>query len=205
LSRSAQGWYRYVEQHPLQALVLKLARVVSGLHAAQLLLNYGFVQELATLQRTFDEFNEDISFLAFGMQSDPLPDLHQKYLSAFWQEEFDKPEDPMRSTQNRWSAPRKKVTGFLGAIHGPNGDPSTHQAAATTVNKAYSGYVHAAAPQVLDMYGGSPPKFHIDGLLGTSRIAAHASDLVNYYYRGLLSFGISAKSFGDESLYDAIK
>jgi hypothetical protein len=37
--------YRYVEKTVHQALVQKLARMVSGLHAARLLLEAGFVQE----------------------------------------------------------------------------------------------------------------------------------------------------------------
>lgn len=41
------------------------------------------------LQRTLDELNEDIAFLTFGLcQEEVLPDLHLRYLDAFWQKEF---------------------------------------------------------------------------------------------------------------------
>lgn len=43
--------FRHVEKSPYQAIVQKLARIVSTLHAAYLLLNHGFVQEQATLER----------------------------------------------------------------------------------------------------------------------------------------------------------
>jgi hypothetical protein len=59
--------FRYNEGDVHQALVQKLARVISGLHAARLLLVHGFLQELGALQRMLDEFNEDINFLASGV------------------------------------------------------------------------------------------------------------------------------------------
>lgn len=49
--------FRYHERDIHQALVQKLARVVSGLHAARLLLAHGFLQELGALKRMLDEFN----------------------------------------------------------------------------------------------------------------------------------------------------
>ena len=37
-------------------------------------------------------------------------------------------------------------------------DPSRGIGVARTVSKAYSGYVHAASPQIMDMYDGDPPR-----------------------------------------------
>src|SRR5438105_8925524 len=59
--------FRYKEQTIFQAMVQKLARVVSGLHAARLLVENGFLQEQAVIQRTLDEFHEDILFLAYSV------------------------------------------------------------------------------------------------------------------------------------------
>lgn len=68
--------YRYVEKTIHQALVQKLARLVSSLNAARLLLEAGFVQEQASLQRILDEITEDISFLAFSVILGELTPLH---------------------------------------------------------------------------------------------------------------------------------
>ena len=59
--------FRYTEKTVHQALVQKLARMVSSLHAARLLMEHGFVQEQASLQRILDEIHEDITFLSFGV------------------------------------------------------------------------------------------------------------------------------------------
>src|SRR4051794_31404603 len=92
--------YRYKEKSLHQALVQKLARYVSGLQAAYLLLSHGYVQEQAALQRVLDEIEEDITFLAFAALSNEITPLHTQYLEAFYQEEFDAPT-AIASTQKR--------------------------------------------------------------------------------------------------------
>ena len=64
--------FRYVEQLPKQALVQKLARVVTTLQAATVLMQHGFVQEQGALQRVIHEIHEDITFLAYGVMFDDL-------------------------------------------------------------------------------------------------------------------------------------
>ena len=55
--------YRYQEKSIYQAIIQKLARLVTGLKAICALNHDGFLQEQAALQRTLDEFQEDIAFL----------------------------------------------------------------------------------------------------------------------------------------------
>lgn len=100
--------FRHVEKTVQQALVQKLARVVSGLHAIDVLLLRGFVQEQGVLNRTFDEINEDIAFLAAAITNDTVTELHKQYLEAFYAEEFDNPDSPIDSTKSAISLPEGK-------------------------------------------------------------------------------------------------
>lgn len=195
--------FRYVEKTIHQAIVQKLARLVSSLRAAELLMEYGFVQEQAALQRVLDEIQEDIVFLAFGAMEQTLPDIHKEYLDAFFQEEFDK-DSAIESTQKRPMVSRKKVHAYLSRLPGAPEDKSTTVEVSRTVSKAYSGYVHAASPQIMDMYGGNPPIFHMRGMLGTERHSEHRADLWNYFYRGTSAFAFAARAFGDTELFNEI-
>jgi len=56
-------FFRYKEKSIEQAIIQKLARMISGLHSGLCLLQAGFVQELGVIQRTLDEFEEDVIFL----------------------------------------------------------------------------------------------------------------------------------------------
>lgn len=192
--------FRYKEQSIHQALIQKLARVVSGLHAAKCLFERGFVQEQGILQRILDEFGEDILFLVYGLTIDKITDLHKEYLSFFYEEEFDIPESPIESSQKRGMIPRKKIRAYIARIEGSNLSRSDGVELSRTLSKAYSGYVHGASPHIMDMYGGNPSRFHISGMLGTPKIKVYRKDLWNYYFRGLLSFILVAKAFGNEEL-----
>lgn len=196
--------FRYHERDVHQALVQKLARVISGLHAARLLLAHGFLQEQGALQRMLDEFNEDILFLAYGVITFNTTDLHREYLAAFFQEEFDNPASALESTQRRPMVPRQKIRAYLARIEASGLDPSRGAEVMRTVDKTYSGFVHGASPHIMDMYDGDPAHFHVRGMLGTTRANEHREDLWNYFYRSIGSFVLSAKAFGDDALCQSV-
>jgi hypothetical protein len=68
--------FRYAERTIHQAIVQKLARTISGLHAITALLNRGLFQEQGMIQRALDELEEDIAFLSLGVISGELSSLH---------------------------------------------------------------------------------------------------------------------------------
>ncbi len=195
--------FRHTEKSINQAMVQKLARMVSTLDAARLLLEHGFVQEQAALQRVLDEIQEDLLFLADGVIFNDLTTLHKKYLEAFFEEEFDA-DDALSSTQKRPMIPRRKIRAHI-ARKGMAVDPSSMTEVLRTISKTYSGYVHAASPHIMDMYGGKPPRFHMRGMKGTMRHDEHREDLGNYFYRGICAFALVAKAFGDDLLFDKIR
>jgi hypothetical protein len=193
---------RYQERTIEQALIQKLARQISGLHAIDALLLRGLGQEQCVMQRTLDEVGEDIFFLALAVTTGELSPLHHQYLKDFWAEEFDNP-DPLKSTQSRGMVQRKKIRAYNARV-GRLEDTSAANTVRRTIHKAYSGYVHAASPQIMDMVGGRPPRFFLSGFVDTERMADHVGDAWNYFYRGLLSTTIVAKTFGDKELVDSL-
>jgi hypothetical protein len=191
--------FRYVERHPKQALLQKLARQVSGLHALNVLLASGLVQEQCVMQRVLDEIGEDIGFITVGLAAGKWTALHDRFLAGFWEEEFDGPT-ALQSSQKRDTPNRTNIRAQLARLEGLPHDPSTLDNVGRTIHKAYSGYVHASSPQIMDLVGGMPPRFHLSGMLGTSRMDEHTEDAANYFYRGLLSATLVAKVFGEGEL-----
>lgn len=189
---------RYRERMIEQALIQKLARQISGLHAIVTLLRKGLVQEQGVIQRTLDEIGEDIHFLVLAVTMGEVTPLHQRYLDAFWQEELDHP-NPIKSTQKREMIKRQKIRAFTARASGLS-DPSTMDAVGHTIHKAYSGFVHAASPQIMDMLEGNPPRFQVSGVKSAYRRAEYVEDAWNYFYRGLLSVALVAVAFRDTSL-----
>jgi hypothetical protein len=196
--------FRYSIKSIEQAIIQKLARFISGLQACSLLLDAGFVQELGVIQRTLDDFGEDIKFLVIARTNDRVTPLHEQFLKDFYMEEFDESTSKPTEFPKRSMVKREKIRAYCARILLPKSDPFTSQAVATKVSKAYSGFVHGASPHIMDMYGGRPPRFHISGLLGTPLILDHQQDLLNYYYRGFLACIATAKAFGDRETLDQL-
>lgn len=193
--------YRYKEKSIYQAIVQKLARVATGLQAISVLNKAGLLQEQAALQRTLDEFEEDIAFLCFAIIFNDMTDLHKEYLAAFYEEEFDDPESAIRSTQKRPMIPRKKIRAFVSKSRGGSYDQSSTIEVGRTISKLYSGFVHGASPQLMELYFGNPPRFQLSGAINSPFYKDHVEDLLNYYYRSILSFGFAAKAFSEETLF----
>jgi hypothetical protein len=171
--------YRYVENSIQQAMILKLARYESGLYSARILLNNGMLQEQGVIQRTLDEFFEDIVFLTYGIKSE-ITDLHTRFLRAFFQEEFD--DSSRKISLKRDMIPRKKIRAYIANLQGPTLDVSEGVELSKSIYSAYSGYVHGAAPHILEMYGGQPKRFHLMGYLGCRLESDHKADIWNYFY-----------------------
>lgn len=176
---------RYHERLAQQALLQKLARYISGLRAAHLLLDHGYCQELGVIQRTLDEIEEDIMFVTLGL-TDELTDLHKSYLDHFWMEE------PGPSTVRR-----DKIRAF---VNGGVDNPSSANAAGRTVFKTYSAYVHATSISIIDMWAGDPPCYQLAGMHQSPLYADHVEDIWNSFFGGLISAVYVAKAFDDEPL-----
>lgn len=174
------------------AIVLKLAKTLSALNAAFLLLREGHVMEQAVLQRTIDEANEDVQFLSLAIIEGET-ELHRKFLKNFWDEEFEDFAHTVSSHKSRDQVPRKK-------IHAANSrlldDPSGANAVANVIHKTYSGFVHGAAPHIMEIYDDRSGHFLVRGMHGTHRVIDHADALWNAVYRTGLAFIHAANALG---------
>tara|TARA_B110000093_G_C12877173_1_gene370294 strand:+ start:207 stop:965 length:759 start_codon:yes stop_codon:yes gene_type:complete len=195
--------YRYKSSSICPAILQKLARVLTGIQAIYALNNCGLTQEQAAIQRILDDLTEDISFLALSIIVDKNTKLHDEYLDAFYEEEFNNQSSMVRSSQKRPMISRKKIRAYVNNFDGVD-DPSTGIEVSRTFHKAYSGYVHGASPQIMELYFGSPPRFDLQGSKSSPLFLDHVNDLFNYFYRAILAFGFSAKAFGDDGLFKKI-
>lgn len=179
---------RYQEKTVHQALIQKFARLISGLYALNLLMENGFCQEQGVIQRTLEEIEEDICFLALGT-SVKWTERHDKYLEYFWEEG---PEVGM--------VRRDKIRAFVHNTCGLD-DPSSGNSAARSIFKTYSGYVHANSIAIVDMCAGDPPVYHLAGMTDNPLYQDHVEDAWNHFYRGLASALWMAKAFEDGELW----
>lgn len=189
--------FRCVEQTLEQAIVQKLARVITSLRGIVVLLRSGLYQEVAVLFRVLDELSEDVIFLCRPLLDGNLSDLHKEYLTSFYQEEFDDLTNPLASSQKRATISRRRIQAAIAAIAESPVNPSDAQLLHRTISQAYSGFVHAASVHVMDMCGGDPPRFHLKGMLGTPRQQQYEEQAMHYFYRGFVTMMYAVLAFKD--------
>lgn len=197
--------FRYADQTIHQAVLQKLARTISGLHAIETLLAKGLHQEQGMIQRALDEIGEDIVFLSLAVIHGEVTPLHRQYLEYFYAEEFLDPSNLMASHTSRGMVKREKIRAYNNRQHG--NDASRANIAGKVLTKAYSGFVHAASPHIMDMYVGKPyARFDTTGELRHQfKAGEQARDALNYFYRAMCSMALAAKAFDDDELFSAIK
>lgn len=195
--------FRYSERTVHQAIVQKLARTISGLHAVIAFLGQGLFQEQGIVQRALDEIEEDVCFLSLGVIRGELTERHKEYLDYFYAEEFQDPSDIMGSHASRGMVSREKIRAYVNRELGS--DSSRANVVGKIVAKSYSGFVHAASPHIMDMCGGAPPHFDVSGEFRSFRHREHAADALNYFLRALFSMAFAAKAFSDEELFSDIR
>lgn len=181
-----------------QAVVQKAARVITSMRAMIQLLRVGLYQEVGVMGRVMDELCEDSIILAHAVQIAECTPLHIEYLEAFYQLEFDNPVTPMASSQKRSLVPRRKIHAALAAIPESPINRSDAQELRRTLSKAHSGYVHATSEHILEVYGGAPRRFHIEGMLGTPRQKEFERYSLHFFYRGLITIMYSVLAFREE-------
>lgn len=197
--------WRFPNEGVAEAVLLKGVRIISALNTLIILIRGGYVQEMGVIWRTIDEFFVDIAFLLEGFPNKKLSVSQRQFLDDFYQEEFNKPENPLESTQKRKTVNRRKMYASIGRAMSEFVEPQQGQELFRTIGKTFSGYVHGAYPHVMELYGGDPPKFHLDGMLNTPRDEEALQNSMHYFYRGIQALMFIALAFKDPSIFDDLK
>jgi hypothetical protein len=145
--------FRHLQRTESLVCYLKGVKALSTLYAAITLLKGGHAQEVNALMRMVDGFCDDIMFLNVPADGIEMGEDQKRFCGAFFSEEF-------------------------GAL--PDRPLAFSQ---KRIAQASSGYVHGAYPQVMELFGGMPLRFHPQHMLGTPRIEEARRQIVHYVDR----------------------
>ncbi|BEI43615.1 MULTISPECIES: hypothetical protein [unclassified Polynucleobacter] len=159
---------------------LKGMKAVSTLNASLVLLKSGYTQEVGALCRMLDEACNEILFLIKPEGENALSSSQEQFLDSFYQEEFSESKNILEAHNPRHTVSSQKIHASIARTMSISINPSDAQAMSSIVQKTLSGYVHGAYPQIMEMYGGNPPHFHMHGMLGTPRMVEWTAQVVSY-------------------------
>ena len=171
-SNGPDRYFRYPSPGIQHFCILKFARVVSSLNAALRLARDGFNQEVCILIRAMIESATLIEWAIESLDPaathKPAVDAH---IAAFFADHDRSPGTPHRPAGVKQEDIHKDIAkifdqrlGMLGVTVGK----STKELMSRTF-LAYSYYVHARYPELMDMFGGNPVQLHLDGMSNTPK------------------------------------
>ena len=167
--------FRYTNTSAKHFCVLKMFRVISGLNACVVLAEKSYIQEICVLIRSIIEGLSHVEYVLSGYNNGEIKEKQKLFVDKFFSDfqrnsRDDYPKGPLR----RQGKIHKEVGNFLDdEISSTEFSDKYKEVSAkelmSNVYGAFSNYVHARYPEIMDMYGGSPGHFHLNGMSGTPK------------------------------------
>jgi hypothetical protein len=162
--------FRFSQPGLTHFCLLRGARIVSALNAAIELARVGYPQEIAVLLRTMIEYTTQIDFMLESQTPDgKLSDQAAAFIEDYFQ---DAKRPPPATAIKRKKLNQEKVHKLIGArLDNVAGDGVTKRAdeMLSNIYFIFSNYVHGRYPESMDLYGGRPGRFHLQGMSGTPK------------------------------------
>lgn len=174
-SGAAHQGFRFLNPTAKHFCILKAVRAISGLNAGLILAKYGFNQELCVVIRTIIECNSQIAFILTGMSDQHELTLKQEKLLAEFFDDFRRNQvsnfkGPHLKQQELHQVVGRAMDESLKTLEG--GEKFSEIVTETLLSNTYltfSNYVHSRYPEIMDLYGGIPERFHLRGMQGTPK------------------------------------
>jgi hypothetical protein len=164
---SKKGYF-YREAGIKHFCLLKAVRIVSGLHASVGLARMGFTQEVAVVIRTVIECSSQIQFVLVGIQNGSIsPEATQLIFDYF--QDTERRTVPAKGAQIRQKKLHDVIGADLDVFKEATEDPRSTTVMLSDIYFRFSYYVHARYPETMDLYGGRPGQFHLNGMAGTPK------------------------------------
>lgn len=189
--------FRYENPDMRHFCLLKAVRAVSTLNAAFELARKGYVQELAVLMRILSECARHIEYVLDPDDSEQHKANVQKYLREFFEDKDRDPEAEIKGVLIREKVINEQLGKTLDKIAAAHGEVGDRVPAATLFHRssrAFSFYVHARYPESMDLYGGTPGRFHLNGMRHTPKDRENIETLDTFITTASTTFVIMVQS-----------
>ena len=135
--------------------------------------SWRFAQEIGVLVRTMVECTRHIEFVLDALdEHDVIAPAIDKYVQDYFADFTRNSSADFKRAQVRQGVVHRRLGATLDNISQQAGDAGQRAPAErmySNVYLSYSNYVHAKNPEIMDLYGGVPGRFHLDGMRGTPK------------------------------------
>lgn len=186
--------FRYTHPDPIKLMVLKAVRVVSGLNAASMLLEAGYIVEMGVLFRTIDDYVDEITFVGEVVEKGTATADQSRFIEAFFEDDTRTTTELLQDQPRRKRVERKKIHASEERTLGkfvPK-SPGLVRRMSRAIDDVYSGMVHGSLSSIMELYDGDREQFRIRGMLGHRLMRVYRIELAHYTHRALNTLAMIA-------------
>lgn len=199
-----QQGFRFADPQLPHFCLLKGSRAVSALNACVALVRGGFTQEMAVLLRGLIECTTQIDYALSGILSEgaqrPAP---KRYVEAYFLDSRRGPGELTKKPKIRQEDVHREIASDSDKLIAAMGDDDLEFDMLGRLSRIYatfSNYVHARYPEVMDLYGGRPGRFHLKGMRDSPKDRENLDVLNVYVVTASNCFALMVHSLGMKQL-----
>jgi hypothetical protein len=170
--------FRFTNPDYRHFCLLRSCRVVSALNASIDLAQGGYVQEIGVLLRTVIEYSRQIEYILINRDDEGnLTGKAAAFVTSFF---ADNRRGSQQENPKVVKLRQKDVHDAIGAtLDEFNSAPESRTTSdlMSNVYLVFSNYVHGRYPETMDLFGGRPGRFHLNGMRGTPKDAENVETL----------------------------
>ena len=130
----------------------------------------------------------------------------ERYIEAFFADSRRDLEAEIKKAQVPQGVVHASIGRTLDKIAEQYGDTDGRVPAASLYSNVYrifSNYVHAKYPEIMDLYGGTPGRFHLRGMNGTPKDSENLATLQSFITAASNTFVIMVQGLGLRALIES--
>jgi hypothetical protein len=206
LVHQADGVIRLQFAHhvPHALLVGKLVRAVSGLRAALLLAEAGYVAECAALLRMVSDFGTEVKAVAEALnRGGEPPRAVRDFFNQYFTPKARTPEEYASAERIRYVSREELLKADVRLAEGTLVDVDQLQALRRFLNMAYDSYVHGGYETTMEMCNPSSGEFMMRGHPDPGKRAEFVEAVLSKLHEVVVAIQLTAAVCGQSEVFEA--
>ena len=204
VQRGERFRWEFREKSAYVLTIAKAVRMVSGIRAAMLLVDNGFVTESACLLRIVSDLALEIVAVAEGELRGEPTEAQRAFVAAFFARKYASGEVSLQQEKKRYVSREElmKTHVRLAKTAGVDGEQLRNMM--RTLVGVYDGYVHGAYSTAMELYHGGRHEFMLRGHEGLEQRVVYHRAVAGKLHEVMQSLVMISHIAGDEGLFSDI-
>jgi hypothetical protein len=202
-TREPTGDYRlqFREEGPPALLVGKLVRAVSGIRAALVLADSGFITEAGALLRIVSDFCTEVDAVSHAVHSGDTPKAVTEFVQQYFVPKPRTPEENEAAKKTRYVTREELLKVHVRRTQGTDIDGDHFRRLKRYLNVAFDAYVHGAYETTMELFDPKVGVFLMSGHPSADRRSEFHDAIAGKLHEVVVAIGLTAAALGAKTVH----